>query len=81
MKKEVIFLTIGIMSLLFSAGLIVYSKRVKQKTIYQKYDEIRYQKDSLEVELYKRQLESYPFDHSEIKDTTVKKQDKWQTKW
>ena len=73
MKKEAVFLIIGVMSLLFSAGLIVYSKRVKQTTIYQKYDEIRYQKDSLEVELYKRQLESYPFDHSEIKDTTEKK--------
>jgi hypothetical protein len=28
-------------------------------------------KDSLEMEYYKKELKSYPYDHSEIKDTTV----------
>lgn len=34
---------------------------------------VKYLKDSLEMEYIKKQLESYPYDHSEIKDTTVTK--------
>jgi hypothetical protein len=33
---------------------------------------IQYVKDSLETEYYKKELESYPYNHSEIKDTTKK---------
>lgn len=35
------------------------------------YERVKYLRDSLEMEYYKKQLESYPFNHSEIKDTTV----------
>ena len=35
------------------------------------HDRVKYLRDSLEMEYYKKQLESYPYDHSEIKDTTV----------
>jgi hypothetical protein len=35
------------------------------------HDRVKYLKDSLEMEYIKKQLESYPYDHSEIKDTTV----------
>ena len=31
---------------------------------------MRILKDSLEIEYYKKELKSYPYDHSEIKDTT-----------
>ena len=36
------------------------------------HDRVRYLKDSLEMEYIKKQLESYPYDHSEIKDTIYK---------
>lgn len=36
------------------------------------HDRVRYLKDSLEMEYIKKQLESYPYDHSEIKDTISK---------
>ena len=35
------------------------------------HDRVKYLRDSLEMEYIKKQLESYPHDHSEIKDTTV----------
>jgi pyruvate dehydrogenase complex dehydrogenase (E1) component len=35
------------------------------------HDRVKYLRDSLEMEYIKKQLESYPYDHSEIKDTTV----------
>ena len=31
------------------------------------HDRVKYLRDSLEMEYYKKQLESYPYDHSEIK--------------
>ena len=33
------------------------------------HERVKYLRDSLEMEYYKKKLESYPFDHSEIKDT------------
>ena len=36
------------------------------------HDRVRFLKDSLEMEYIKKQLESYQYDHSEIKDTVSK---------
>lgn len=68
MRKESIFLIISVISLIITLTAIYYSKSVNDT----KYNEMRILKDSLEVEYYKKQLKSYPFNHSEIKDTTVK---------
>jgi hypothetical protein len=34
-------------------------------------DRVKYLRDSLEMEYIKKQLETYPYDHSEIKDTAI----------
>jgi hypothetical protein len=34
-------------------------------------DRVKYLRDSLEMEYIKKQLETYPYNHSEIKDTTI----------
>ena len=42
-----------------------------------KQQKIQYLKDSLETEYYKKQLESYPYDHSKIPtDDTIKRNGK-----
>lgn len=41
------------------------------------HDKLRFIKDSLETEYYKKQLESYPYDHSKIPtDDTIKRNGK-----
>ena len=39
---------------------IVFDKKLS-------HDRVKFLRDSLEMEYYKKQLESYPYDHSEIK--------------
>lgn len=57
----VIVITITITTLLFISDNITYKEERRIKSL----------RDSLEMEYYKKQLESFPFEHSEIKDTTV----------
>ena len=41
------------------------------------HDKLEFIKDSLETEYYKKQLESYPYDHSKIPtDDTIKRNGK-----
>lgn len=71
-KIGLIAILIGLLILFIV--LIVTS--TEKKTVNKEqisHDRLLYIKDSLEMEYIKKQLESYPYDHSEIKDTTVKK--------
>lgn len=70
MKRVVIGALIGI--IVSFTLLIVIS--IDKKTVNKEqisHDRLLYIKDSLEMEYIKKQFESYPYDHSEIKDTTV----------
>ena len=72
MKKpsNIIFLGIAMIALGIT---IIFINRVKNpNTLYRQYDRMRYLRDSVEMEYYKKELSSFPENHSEIKDTTVK---------
>jgi hypothetical protein len=77
MKKPIYLVFLGIVLMVLGVTFVFIEITKEQKTIYREYDRIKYLKDSLEMEYYKKQLETFPFDHSEIKDTTVKTLDKW----
>lgn len=67
---------IGILIGLSILFIVLIVTSTEKKTINKEqisHDRLLYIKDSLEMEFYKKQLESYPYDHSEIKDTTIKK--------
>jgi hypothetical protein len=53
--------------------IIMFTSKINNSTPQMSHDRISFLRDSLEMEYYKKQLESYPYDHSEIKDTTVTK--------
>jgi len=55
--------------------LLVYVSLTPNQDVEDRKEFLRIEKlkDSLEIEFYKKQLESYPYDHSEIKDTTKQK--------
>ena len=58
----------SIMMLLFVTGVLLLSTRKRLE-----HDKIKNLRDSLEMEYYKKQLESYPYDHSKIPtDDTIK---------
>jgi hypothetical protein len=64
--KEVIFFLVVMMLLLYVA--IRPNQDVERGKEVLRLEHL---KDSLEMEYYKKELKSYPYDHSEIKDTTV----------
>jgi hypothetical protein len=64
--KEVIFFLVVMMLLLYVA--ITPNQDVERGKEALRLEHL---KDSLEMEYYKKELKSYPYDHSEIKDTTV----------
>lgn len=76
MKKPIYLIFLGVA--MIALGVTFITITATKNTLKER--EMKYLKDSLEVEYYKKQLETYPFDHSEIKDTTVIDK-KWQTKW
>jgi len=49
--------------------IIMFSSKVSDSgsNPQMNHDRVKYLRDSLEMEYYKKQLESYPYDHSEIK--------------
>ena len=62
--KEIIFFLVVMMLLLYIA--------IKPNQDVERGKEVlrlEHLKDSLEMEYYKKELKSYPYDHSEIKDT------------
>ena len=62
--KEIGFLLIVMM-------LLLYVSLTPNQDVVDKKEFLRMErlKDSLEMEYYKKELKSYPYDHSEIKDT------------
>lgn len=59
------FLAWSIVSILFGFAVTsVYTSKKQKVEITE--NEIKHLKDSLESEYYKKQLDSYPFDHSKI---------------
>lgn len=62
--KEIIFFLIVMMLLLYVA--ITPNQDVERGKEVLRLEHL---KDSLEMEYYKKELKSYPYDHSEIKDT------------
>lgn len=68
MRKVPILDRVAIMLLLFVFFLVLIGYMLTS-TMRVKEEKFRLMKDSLEVEYYKKQLESYPYDHSEIKDS------------
>jgi hypothetical protein len=64
--KEVIFFLVVMM-------LLLYVAITPNQDVERGKEALRLEnhKDSLEMEYYKKELKSYPYDHSEIKDTTV----------
>jgi hypothetical protein len=68
MTNRTFFIVMSIMMLLFVTGVLLLSTRKKMT-----HNRLVYLKDSLEMEYYKKQLESYPYDHSKIPtDDTIK---------
>jgi hypothetical protein len=55
--------------------LLVYVSLTPNQDVEDRKEFLRTErlKDSLEIEFYKKQLNSYPYDHSEIKDTVKHK--------
>jgi len=62
--KEIIFFLVVMMLLLYIA--ITPNQDVERGKEVLRLEHL---KDSLEMEYYKKELKSYPYDHSEIKDT------------
>lgn len=69
--------TIGLIGVIIGLSIlfiVLIVTSTEKKTVNKEqisHDKLLYIKDSLEMEYIKKQLESYPYDHSEIKDTTV----------
>ena len=59
--------------LLIVMTILVYVSLAPNQDVEDRKEFLRIErlKDSLEMEYYKKELKSYPYDHSEIKDTTV----------
>jgi|694.fasta_scaffold138271_2 hypothetical protein len=62
--KEIGFLLIVMMLLLYVS--LTPNQDVEDKKEFLRMERL---KDSLETEYYKKELESYPYNHSKIKDT------------
>ena len=56
---------------------IIITSRIDSYNKQMTHDKLEFIKDSLETEYYKKQLESYPYDHSKIPtDDTIKRNGK-----
>ena len=70
MRNKSFVITISLMMLAF-VTLVFILNNSSSHSKKMSHDRVKYLRDSLEMEYIKKQLESYPYDHSEIKDTTV----------
>jgi hypothetical protein len=72
MADRIFYLVISILALLFVIDVIqIIRETPKDKKMT--HNRLEYLRDSLEMEYYKKQLESYPYDHSKIPtDDTIK---------
>ena len=75
MKSSSFFILASIIFLILS--LIIITSRIDLNNKQMTHDKLEFIKDSLETEYYKKQLESYPYDHSKIPtDDTIKRNGK-----
>ena len=72
MRNNTFFVSMGLMMAAFVTLVFLFTDNPSMNKKMD-HDRVKYLRDSLEMEYYKKQLESYPYDHSEIKDTTVTK--------
>jgi hypothetical protein len=70
MRNNTFFVLMGLMMVAFVTLVFLFTDKPSVNRRVDR-DRVKYLRDSLEMEYYKKQLESYPYDHSEIKDTTV----------
>lgn len=70
MRNNTFFVSMGLMMAAFVTLVFLFTDNPSMNKKMD-HDRVKYLRDSLEMEYYKKQLESYPYDHSEIKDTTV----------
>jgi hypothetical protein len=70
MRNNTFFVLMGLMMVAFVTLVFLFTDKPSVNRRMDR-DRVKYLRDSLEMEYYKKQLESYPYDHSEIKDTTV----------
>ena len=70
MRNNTFFVLMGLMMAAFVTLVFLFTDNPSMNKKMD-HDRVKYLRDSLEMEYYKKQLESYPYDHSEIKDTTV----------
>ncbi len=72
MTNRTFFIVMSIMMLLFVTGVVLLTDGLSTRK-KMTHNRLVYLKDSLEMEYYKKQLESYPYDHSKIPtDDTIK---------
>jgi hypothetical protein len=72
MTNRTFFIVMSIMMLLFVTGVVLLTDELSTRK-KMTHNRLVYLKDSLEMEYYKKQLESYPYDHSKIPtDDTIK---------
>lgn len=72
MTNRTFFIVMSIMMLLFITGVVLLTDGLSTRKRLE-HDKIKNLRDSLEMEYYKKQLESYPYDHSKIPtDDTIK---------
>jgi hypothetical protein len=72
MTNRTFLAVMSIMMLLFITGVVLLTDGPPTRKRLE-HDKIKNLRDSLEMEYYKKQLESYPYDHSKIPtDDTIK---------
>jgi hypothetical protein len=72
MKKPIYLLFLGLSIISIGITFMFISLKEEEIIIRQEKNRIEFVKDSLDTEYNMKQLNSYPFEHSEIKDSTVK---------
>jgi ABC-type lipoprotein release transport system permease subunit len=75
MRSNSFFMLVSVLFVIFISIIItsIIDSSNKQMT----HNKLEFIKDSLETEYYKKQLESYPYDHSKIPtDDTIKRNGK-----
>lgn len=68
MSNRTFIFVISLIMVLFVSAIFLKTNTTNSPKVMS-HDRIKYLRDSLEMEYIKKQLESYPYDHSEIKDT------------
>jgi ABC-type lipoprotein release transport system permease subunit len=75
MRSNSFFMLVSVLFIIFI--LIIITSIIDSSNKQMTHNKLEFIKDSLETEYYKKQLESYPYDHSKIPtDDTIKRNGK-----